>query len=86
MADDILKLPTTNLAPPPFVKKEGIPIRSVNYKKSLKNPKDLEERKDLLKSLTRFATPMTTGTFLPLLLILLSCHQVLLHQTRVHQS
>ena len=42
------------------VKKEGIQIRSIAYKKSLKNDKDLDERKDMMKTMSRLGTPLTT--------------------------
>jgi hypothetical protein len=58
--ESVLKLPQfdKNGRPP---KRDHIPIRSISYKKNVKLGKDLDEKTEMFKSLSRVTTPPTTG-------------------------
>lgn len=54
--------PISGTQPSFTFRKDAIQIRSLSYKKSLKDPKDQEDRKEMMKTMSRFSTPQGTGT------------------------
>ncbi len=59
MAEHVLHLPQFS-STQTKIKRDHIPIRSISYKKCLKL-KDINEKKDFIKSFTRLMSPATTG-------------------------